>query len=244
MRADGAQEFYVAPGTASWLSLAGRSRNALGNIHNAAAAGLKHGARGLLVTDWGDNGHQQFLAVSMVPFAFGAAASWNLASVPNPAIAEKPDWSTGLVPVGTKAADRALRPFLEATSLHLFLDPARRFATLAYELGLTYERFTWQRFNGSLEWFLFREKWDFANYVNRATGAGLRKVIDECEALQGQFNTASIQHDHADVMIAELLLTCETIVHTCRRTLLRKEWLAADPAKRNPEEATFATGRR
>ncbi len=31
------------------------------------------------------------------------------------------------------------------------------------------------------------------------------------------------------------MLTCEEIIHTCRRTRLRKLWLAADPGKRNPE---------
>ena len=48
--------------------------------HSTATSGLKHGATGLLNTDWGDNGHQQMLAVSLTQFAYGAAASWNLAA--------------------------------------------------------------------------------------------------------------------------------------------------------------------
>src|SRR6185312_16088970 len=60
----GKQTFYVSPGTSSWLTIPSRSKVAFESIHNAARAGLKHGAAGLLVTDWGDNGHQQFLAVS------------------------------------------------------------------------------------------------------------------------------------------------------------------------------------
>ncbi len=192
--------------------------------------------RGLLVTDWGDNGHQQLLAVSMVPFAYGAAAGWNLGSVPSPAIATPPDWSNGLVPAGTKSADSELKPFFEATSLHLFLDRSKQLAALAYDLGLTYERFNWQRFNGSLEWFLFREKWDFANYVNRADPAGLQKVIDACRRLIVEFRQSPCDHDHASTLMAEFIFTCEMIIHTCRRTLLRQQWLAAEPATRNPEE--------
>src|SRR5205814_5892887 len=38
--------------------------------------GLKHGAIGYLNTDWGDNGHWQFLPVSYLGFAYGAALSW------------------------------------------------------------------------------------------------------------------------------------------------------------------------
>lgn len=229
------RQFYVAPGTASWLSFATRSRNALGNIHNAAAAGLKHGAAGLLVTDWGDYGHQQMLGVSLLPFAYAAGASWNLAATPNPAPAAAPDWSTGTAPRADKALDRALRPFLEAASLQLFHDPSRRFAGLVYDLGLTYERFSWQRFNGSLDWFLFREKFDFANYVNRASEKDLKVVIAACEAVLPQILTTDIRHPHATILQSELAFTAKEIVHTCRRTLLRKQWLAADPAARNPE---------
>jgi hypothetical protein len=230
-----ARQFYVAPGTASWLSFATRSRNALGNIHNAAAAGLKHGAAGLLVTDWGDYGHQQLLGVSLLPFAYAAGASWNLASAPNPAPAAAPDWSTGKAPRADKALDRALRPFLAAASLHLFHDPSQRFAGLAYDLGLTYERFAWQRFNGSLDWFLFREKFDFANYVNRASEKDLQAVMVACEAALPQILTTDIRHPQGTVLQSELAFTAKEILHTCRRTLLRKQWLAADPAVRNPE---------
>ncbi|HVX84309.1 MAG TPA: glycoside hydrolase family 20 zincin-like fold domain-containing protein [Phycisphaerae bacterium] len=234
-----ARSFYVAPGTASWLSFAARTRNALGNIHNAATAGLKHGAAGLLLTDWGDHGHQQLLAVSLLPFAYSAAASWNLAATPNPAPKQPPDWSTGAAPRAPKSLDTALRPFLAAASLHLFHDPAASFAALPYDLGLTYERFSWQRFNGSLDWFLFREKFDFANYVNRASDKDLHAVIAATQSLLPKIAAATFNHPHADLLKAELAFTAEEIIHTCRRTLLRQQWLAADPATRNPEHETL-----
>jgi len=68
--------FYVCPGTSTWNSLAGRTDNALENIHNAARNGLRFGAAGCLVTDWGDNGHWQMLPVSYLGFVSGAALSW------------------------------------------------------------------------------------------------------------------------------------------------------------------------
>lgn len=70
--------FYVCPGTSSWNSIAGRTDNALANLHNAAENGLKYGAIGYLNTDWGDNGHWQSLPVSYLGFAVGAAYSWCL----------------------------------------------------------------------------------------------------------------------------------------------------------------------
>src|SRR5206468_977052 len=72
--------FYVCPGTSSWNSIAGRTGNALANLKNAAENGLKHGAIGYLVTDWGDNGHLQYLPTSYLGFAAGAAFSWCLST--------------------------------------------------------------------------------------------------------------------------------------------------------------------
>lgn len=68
--------FYVCPGTSSWCSLAGRTDNMLANLRAAAVAGLRHGAIGLLITDWGDQGHLQPLPVSYAGFAYGAAVAW------------------------------------------------------------------------------------------------------------------------------------------------------------------------
>jgi hypothetical protein len=72
--------FYVCPGTSSWNSLAGRTANMLENLRSAAENGLKHGACGYLITDWGDGGHWQPLAVSLAGFAYGAGVAWGLAN--------------------------------------------------------------------------------------------------------------------------------------------------------------------
>jgi hypothetical protein len=69
--------FYVCPGTSSWNSLTGRTSNAQENLKSAARNGKKQGATGFLNTDWGDNGHHQYLPVSYLPFTLGACFSWN-----------------------------------------------------------------------------------------------------------------------------------------------------------------------
>jgi hypothetical protein len=68
--------FYVCPGTSTWMTLIGKHDNALKNLQRAAQAGRKHGAQGYLITDWGDGGHPQPLAVSWLPLAAGAAVAW------------------------------------------------------------------------------------------------------------------------------------------------------------------------
>jgi hypothetical protein len=70
--------FWVCPGTSSWLSILGRVTNAIGNCASAAEAARAHGGDGLLVTDWGDMGHLQYLPVAEPGLAYAAAVSWCL----------------------------------------------------------------------------------------------------------------------------------------------------------------------
>jgi hypothetical protein len=70
--------FWVCPGTSTWNSFTGRLGNARANLRDAATHGLARGARGLLVTDWGDHGHHQPPAVSLLPLADAAAVAWCL----------------------------------------------------------------------------------------------------------------------------------------------------------------------
>lgn len=68
--------FWVCPGTSSWNSLLGRLSNARANLLDAAEEGVRAGAGGYLITDWGDSGHLQPPSVSFPAIAYGAAVSW------------------------------------------------------------------------------------------------------------------------------------------------------------------------
>jgi hypothetical protein len=72
------RQFWLCPGTSSWLSILGRFTNMVGNCSGAVAAAIEHGAAGVLNTDWGDRGHLQYLPVSEPGLAYGAAVSWCL----------------------------------------------------------------------------------------------------------------------------------------------------------------------
>ena len=68
--------FWVCPGTSTWNALLGRWPNASANLRDAAVVGLRAGASGYLITDWGDNGHLQPPSQSLLPLAYGAALAW------------------------------------------------------------------------------------------------------------------------------------------------------------------------
>jgi hypothetical protein len=68
--------YLVAPGTSAWQSFTGRLDNALTNQAEAVGAAIRHGARGILLTTWGDNGHHQPWPTAWLPIASGLAQAW------------------------------------------------------------------------------------------------------------------------------------------------------------------------
>ena len=107
--------FYVCPGTSTWQTLLGKHDNALKNLRAAAQSGQKHGALGYLVTDWGDGGHPQPLAVSWPLLAAGAAYAWN--------------------PRGVSAAT-----LTAVLNRDLFADPTHHAARAGFQLGFTHRQ--------------------------------------------------------------------------------------------------------
>jgi len=70
-------EQFVCPGTSSWLRLFPDIRIATRNIKNFISEGKKFGVKGVLTTNWGDDGNHNLLGYVWYGFAFSAEASWN-----------------------------------------------------------------------------------------------------------------------------------------------------------------------
>ena len=107
--------FYVCPGTSSWQTLIGKHDNALANLRAAAKAGKKSGAIGYLITDWGDGGHPQPLAVSWPMFLAGASLAWN-----------------------ANGFDES--KLISVLSTDVFEDPTGKIAAAAFKLGFAHKK--------------------------------------------------------------------------------------------------------
>ena len=107
--------FYVCPGTSTWQTMIGRHDNALANLRAAAKSGKKSGAIGFLITDWGDGGHPQPLAVSWPMFLAGASLAWN-----------------------AKAFDES--NLISILSRDVFEDSTGKIAAAAFKLGLAHKK--------------------------------------------------------------------------------------------------------
>lgn len=68
--------YLVAPGTSTWQSFTGRLDNALTNQREAIAAARTHGARGILLTSWGDNGNHQPWPTNWPAMVAGLTQAW------------------------------------------------------------------------------------------------------------------------------------------------------------------------
>ena len=70
-------KFLAAPGTSSWNSITGRTTTMFENIRNAILHTKLNKGLGMLLTDWGDNGHLQMLPASIPGIVYGGLESWN-----------------------------------------------------------------------------------------------------------------------------------------------------------------------
>ena len=69
--------FMAAPGTTTWCSFLGRYKDWYENITNAIDAIYKYDGLGVLLTDWGDFGHLQFINSTYAPLIYCALYSWS-----------------------------------------------------------------------------------------------------------------------------------------------------------------------
>ncbi|MGH9388660.1 MAG: hypothetical protein ACRD1Z_03530, partial [Vicinamibacteria bacterium] len=128
-----------------------RLENALANIRGYAEAAKRHGAAGLIVTEWGDSGHGNLLGNSIYGFAFGAQAAWG---------------PTDLEP----------NAFERAFSTHLFSDPSGAAGRLYRRLGSLHGT-GFDHFNHSPLKTLFFDDVIEAKFTSKAKPAVLERTL-------------------------------------------------------------------
>jgi len=74
-------EFFVCPGVSDWNRILPDFAVAVTNIHNFVRDGIKHGAIGMINTDWEDDG-EALKAVKWHADAWAAECAWNASATP------------------------------------------------------------------------------------------------------------------------------------------------------------------
>jgi len=194
--AEAGLQFFVCPGTSSWNAITGRTENALSNIEEAAAAGLRHRAMGFLVTEWGDLGHRQFLPINHLPMAAGAACAWN--------------------PAGF---DRSVLP--RAVENFILSDAAGKVGQWLWDFGNLYLCDPSPPLNHSRFYMLLhhRDGRTSAGYLPAST---FSVALAKLDALELQLEGVRMQCHDADLVHDELALSLSFLKHACRRGLALK----------------------
>ena len=186
-------EFQVCPGTSAWLSLAGRTTNALGNLEAAARSGLAHGASGMLITEWGDFGHWQPFPVSYLGLVYGAAVAW------------------------CHEANREL-DVARALDLHVFRDRASVLGGIARDLGDVYRETGVLVKNASVLalLLLFPERPLGEGRLAGLTVEGLERAEARATEVASRLHEARCDRDDASLLGAEFALAADLMRHGCR----------------------------
>ena len=198
-------EFWVCPGTSTWNCLFPRVANAEQNVARYAEAGRRHGASGLLNTDWGDHGHYNLQSYSWLGYAQGAQQAWS----------GEPD---------ARAFDRAF-------SRVVFGDSSGRAAKHYRALGAIHD--VGQPVpNGSLLQFLFFDDVGPALWSVAARPGKLRAALRKLERVRDAIAAADCFAGEP-LAQAELVYAADASAFAARKGLATLEWLAwrAKPAR-------------
>ncbi len=179
--ADAGVARWVAPGTSAWLTILGRTTNMRADIAEAVDAGRAHDAGGLLNTDWGDNGHLQYLPVSDPGLAYGAAMGWCAAT--------NRDLDLGA-----------------ALSAHCYDDPTGELGAIVVALGDVHRRLTPQVWNvASLVLPLYFPQLDLGRGPLQGARADEYDAVDaDLDALEARLTRSGARRPDADLLAAEL----------------------------------------
>jgi hypothetical protein len=213
-------EFYVCPGTSTWSTLIGKHDTAFANLKLAAREGLANGAAGYLITEWGDGGHPQPLAVAWLPFVMGAALAWS-----------------GKAPTQNE--------LVQVASRDVFHDATRKVATAALGLGLAHRKLKYVTLNASpLGATLAAPKpethelfcRDGLKYYARVTGVNVRATVREIERQRNVLSRHKTHGASGQLLADELGLAARMAIESGRIML----WQQALASGRRTEAKRMA----
>jgi hypothetical protein len=203
--ADNDIEFLVCPGTSSWNCLFPRIETSNRNIERWAAAGRRHGAKGLLNTDWGDNGHCNLQGNSWFGYAYGAAQAWS---------------------GGTDDKD-----FDRAFSRLLCGDSSGEIAKLYRALGGVHEA-GFPLFNASPLQCLFFDELEQATFVAASKRGALTKSGRALTKIRERLVRAEAKFGDLELTYLELVYAADTSLFAVQKALAGLDFIAW---RRKPE---------
>ena len=198
--------FFVCPGTSGWNAIAGRTDNALANMLSAAEHGIKNGAVGYLITDWGDGGHWQPLPVSFLPIAAGASLAWCLKA--------------------NRDAD-----LVTAVNVHVFRDKANRLAQIARDLGNAHQKLELPLHNASPLFRLLHQN-SIEDLLGKMDIAKVQPTRDAIETAAADLYKIDLQRKDGALIRDEFSCAANMLLHACDRAEAVQSGKVTEPKTR------------
>lgn len=192
-------DFLVCPGTSTWNCLFPRVENSMLNISRWSDAARRHGAMGVICTDWGDFGHYNLLGNSWLAFAWTAQQAWSGETDP-------------------KSFDRAFGRLL-------FGETRGAVAGCYRSLGAVHDA-GFRIFNASALQYLFFDDLDRAFFLQQAKPAALRQSLRRLEQCKLRLGKAAEAFERDPLTRDELRYATDASLFAVRKALAAGEWLA------------------
>jgi hexosaminidase len=238
--------FYVCPGTSAWQTLIGRHDNAFANLRAAAKAGRKHGALGYLITDWGDGGHPQPLAVSYLPYLVGASLSWCAKTFDAKLVCSSAFRRSGRKDANSRLkAEQQTKALFRVLNRDVFNDPTDNAAQVAYALGHAHRKLKFTAPNetplgtviaapppGQHELFCRNG----LKHHARISGKNIRATVKEIEKHRTRLQRPIAAIKTGGIILRELDLAARMAAESCRFML----WQQARAAGKTAEAKRLA----
>ena len=212
--AENGRDFVVCPGTASWNCLFPRVGTSVANVARWADAGRRHGALGLLDTDWGDNGHFNLQGLSFFGMAWAAQHAWS--------------------------GDTPAQRFDRAFSRLRFGDATGAVARLYRALGAVHD-LGFPFFNGSGVQAVFFEPLDEPTFVDHAKPARVRAARRKLERGLDRLQKIAAGGVDDPLTLAEMEWAARASLFACEKAEAGLEELAW---RRAPDSLRAAERRR
>jgi hexosaminidase len=207
-------DFIVCPGTSSWNCLFPRVETSNRNIEQWAEAGRRHGARGLLNTDWGDHGHYNLQGNSWFAYAYGAQQAW-------------------AGPCDDRSFDRAF-------SRAVFGDATGEVARIYRALGGIHEA-GFRVFNGSAIQCLFYDELEEATFVAASKPSAIDRSERALERVAGRLEAAAPRFGDRTLTFRELTYAVDASLLALRKARAGLDYLEW---RRRPDRGKAAERRR
>ncbi len=192
-------EFWVCPGTSTWNCLFPRVENSIENVRRWADAGRRHGATGLLVTDWGDFGHYNLQGNSWLGYAWAAQQAWS--------------------------GDAPARDFDRAFGRLFFGDASGATARAYRELGGVHDAGI-PLWNGSALQFLYFDDLDRGFFVEGASAPRARRSLRRLERARERLLAVRDRFGSDELTFEELRLAADASCLAARKALAGAPYVA------------------